>query len=130
MSRIRIDPAAVEAAQQVLEEAEAKEVEARSVLTEIEQRRDLIRWAHQQANHEHHSGTSASGLYMTPYGSSRRHLDECNANMDRKEAVDRKYEENLEDVKIDLDWAEKKHDEAVKKVREATEQLCRAKRGF
>ena len=130
MSRIRIDPAVVEAAEKVVQEAETEEVEARGIVTEIEQRKDLIRWAHQQANHEHHSRTSASGLYMEAYGSSRRHMDECNANMDKKEAIDRKFEENMNDVQKDLEWSEKKHDNAVEKLREATEQLCRAKRGF
>ena len=130
MSRIRIDPAAVQAAEEILQEAETEQVEAKEILTEIEARRDLIQWAHQQANHEHHSRTSASGLYLQAYGSSRRHMDKCNANMDKKEAIDRKYEENMNDVQQDLDWAGKKHDKAVKKVREAVEQLCRAKRGF
>ena len=98
MSRIRIDPAAIQSAETALATAEAAEVEARAILTEIELRRDTIRWAQQQAAHEYHSSTSASWLYMTAYGSSRRHLNQCNANMDRKQAIDRKYQENLDDV--------------------------------
>jgi hypothetical protein len=99
-------------------------------LTEIELRRDSIRWAQQQAAHEYHSSTSASGLYMTAYGSSRRHLNQCNANMDRKQAIDRKYQENLDDVAEDLRWAGQKHDNAVEKVRQGSEELRSAQRGF
>ena len=130
MSRIRIDPVAVEAALKAVSEAEDEEIGARSILTEIEERINLIRWAHEQANYEHHASTSASGLYLTAYGSSRRHLDKCNANMDRKEAIDKKYHENLADAQTDREWAEQKHDETVEKVRKAKEDLCRAQRGF
>ena len=130
MSRIRIDPATIEAAVKAVSEAEEEEVTARSVLTEIEERINLIRWAHEQSNYEYHSSTSASGLYMTAYGSSRRHLAKCNANMDRKEAIDKKFHENLADAQTDREGAEKKHDRAVEKLRQAKEQLCRAQRGF
>ena len=130
MSRIRIDPTAIATAQAAVALAETEESETRRILSELEQRKQTIQWGHRQAGYEHHSRTSASGLYMTAYGSSRRHTDRCNQNMDFKERVDQKFEENLADVQKDIKEAEKAHDRAVEKLRQAKETLCSAERGF
>ena len=130
MSRIHINPEAIQEAEKALEAAETEEVTARSTLTQQEQRMELIRWAQQQASHEYHSSISGSGLYMTAYGSSRRHMNQCNAAMDRKEKIDCKYQENIEDCQRHIQWATEIHDKTVEKVRQAKEALTRAKRGF
>jgi uncharacterized protein YukE len=130
MSQIRIDPEAIRTAEQALALAETEETETRKVVNELETRRSTIQWAHQVAGHEHHSSTSASGLYMTGYGTSRRHMERCNQNMDRKESIDRTFEENMADVRRELVTAERAHDRAVEKVRQAKEDLRRAERGF
>ena len=88
MSRIHIDPEAIQTAEKALETAETEEVTARSTLTQQEHRMEIIRWAQQQAAFEYHNSISGSGLYMTAYGSSRRHMNRCNAAMDRKQEID------------------------------------------
>ena len=130
MSRIRIDLAAIEAAELRVATAEREEVEAREALAPHELRMETLRWAQQQAGYEYHNNISGSGLYMTAYGSTRRHINRCNASMDRKEKIDRKYMENIEDCQLQLNVASQIHDAAVEKVRQAKEDLRRARRGF
>ena len=130
MSRIHIDPEAIQTAEKALETAEMEEVTARSTLTQQEHRMEIIRWAQQQAAFEYHNSISGSGLYMTAYGSSRRHMNRCNAAMDRKQKIDCKYQENIEDCQRHIQWAAEIHTKAAEKVRQAKEDLTRAKRGF
>ena len=130
MSRIRIDQKVIEKAKEDVKSAEEEEIEARGILGEIELRRNTILWAHQQAGYEYHTTTSASGLYMTGYGSSRRHTDRCNSHMDRKQAIDQKFRENMVDVQGDIQWGQDKLDAAVEKLRKTKEALQRAERGF
>ena len=125
-----LDGAAIMRIQNKLALAEEEETATRKVLSEHEQRRQTLLWAHQQAGYEHHQRTSASGLYMTAYGSSKRHTARCNANMDFKERIDQKFQENLADVQKDIREATTAHDKAVEKVRDAKEELRRAERGF
>ena len=130
LSRFHIDPTAIEASEEAVAKAKTEELEAREAVSQEELRMETIRWAQQQASHEYHSNISGSGLYMTAYGSSRRHMNRCNAAMDAKERIDRKYEENIDDCQRCLRSATEIHDKAVEKVRQATETLVRAKRGF
>jgi len=130
MSRIRIDAAAIEAAEIEVTAAESKELEAREALAEQELYRHNLGQAYRQACYEYHNAVSGSGLYMTAYGSSRRHMNKCNAAMDRKEALDRQYMENVEACQVLIRAAAEEHDKAVEKVREAREILRSARRGF
>jgi hypothetical protein len=130
MSRFRIDLVAIQAAEIAVAAAETKELEARTELGQHELRMQTLRWAQQQAGYEYHNHISGSGLYMTAYGSSRRHTNRCNAAMDRKEQIDRKYVENMEDCQLRINEAAQIHDETVEKVRQAKEVLRNARRGF
>jgi hypothetical protein len=130
MSRIRIDQAAIQTALRAVATAEAEEVTARATVTEHEKRMELLRWAQQQAAYEYHNNISGSGLYMTAYGSSRSHMNRCNAAMDRKQQVDQKYQELMASCQNDIRAATRVHDRAVEKVRQAKADLTRAERGF
>jgi chromosome segregation ATPase len=130
MSRIRIDPAAIQEAERAVANAEVEETSARAVVNQLEEQKRTLQWNHQRAGYEHHSATSAAGLYMTAYGSSRAHTDRCNRNMDRKEAVDQEFERNMEALRNELKTAEKNYEEALKKLVDARSQLTSAKRGF
>ena len=50
--------------------------------------------------------------------------------MDRKQEIDRKYQENIEDCQRQMQAATQVYDKAAEKVRLAKEDLTRAQRGF
>ena len=122
------DGATIMLAQNALANAKSEVAAAKLALSTQEQRKQTLLWAHQQAGYEHHQRTSASGLYMTAYGSSRSHMDRCNANMDFKERIDRKHEENLADCQSQIRQYEKDLEKAERKVSEAEEALRRLER--
>jgi arginyl-tRNA--protein-N-Asp/Glu arginylyltransferase len=130
MSRIRIDPAAIQTAERAVATAEAELVTAKETLSQQESRMETIRWAQQQAAYEYHNNISGSGLYMTAYGSSRSHMNKCNAAMDWKQSVDQKYRENIEDCQRQIREASRVYDRAAEKVCQAKEDLTHAQRGF
>ena len=130
MSQIRIDPVAIQAAKEAVILAEAELVTAKENLSQQELRMETIRWAQQQAAYEYHNNISGSGLYLTAYGSSRRHMNRCNAAMDRKQEIDRKYQENIADCQSQMQAASQVYDRAAEKLRLAKEDLVRAQRGF
>jgi uncharacterized protein YukE len=130
MSQIRINPVAIQAAEEAVTAAEAELLTAKETLSQQELRMETIRWAQQQAAYEYHNNISGCGLYLTAYGSSRSHMNRCNAVMDRKQEIDRKYQENIEDCQRQMQAASQVYDRAGEKLRLAKEDLTRAQRGF
>ena len=130
MSQINIDPRLIETAQSAVELAESRELATRSTLNDLEDQKKTLRINHRQACYDHHMHTSASGLYMTAYGSTPSHLQRCNENMDRKEELDRNFDSALKALQLLLNEAERMHDISIQELETAKYDLIRAQRGF